>query len=188
MRIAYFFPSLISPIATPATAPRIGHAGIHHRERAAADRRHRARAVGLEDLGDDAEGVREVGEVGQHALEGALGEVAVADLAARRAAHRAHFTRGERREVVVQHERLRRLAGRVDRVEALDVVGGAERDGDERLRLAAREERGAVRARQEAGVDRDRADLVRGAAVHALLGASAPASAARCTRDRRGCP
>ncbi len=66
--------------------------------------------------------------VRQHALQRALGQVAVADLAAAGAAHRAHFTRGERREVVVQHERLRGLAGFVDGVEALHVVGGAERD------------------------------------------------------------
>ena len=47
---------------------------------------------------------------------------------------------------------------------------GAERRGDERLRLAAREERRAVRARQHAGVDRDRADFVRLAAVDAESG------------------
>ena len=39
---------------------------------------------------------------------------------------------------------------------------------DERLRLAAREQRRAVRARQHAGVDRDRADFVRLAAVDAV--------------------
>ena len=149
VRIAYFFPSLIRPIATPATARANRHAGVEQRERAAADRRHRRRAVRLEDVGDDADRVREVLERRQHALQRALGQVAVADLAARRAAHRAHFTRGERREVVVQHERLRRLRRLVDRVEALDVVRRAERRGDERLRLAAREERRAVRARQQ---------------------------------------
>ena len=147
------------------------NARVHHRERAAADGGHRARPVRLEDLGDDAQRVREVGEVGEHGLQRALGQVAVADLATRRAAHRAHLAGGERREVVVQHERARRLARAVDRVEALRVVRGAERDGDERLRLAAREQRRAVRTRKEARVDRDRTDLVRRAPVDALLGA-----------------
>ena len=53
-------------------------------------------------------------------------------------------------------------------LEALDllrIVGGAERAGDERLRFAACEDGGAVRARQHAGFDPDRPDLVELAAV-----------------------
>ena len=42
----------------------------------------------------------------------------------------------------------------VDAVDALLVVGGAEGDGHERLRLAAGEERRAVHARKHAGLDR----------------------------------
>ena len=42
------------------------HAGVHQREAGAADRRHRARAVRLEDLGHDADHVRERGHVGHH--------------------------------------------------------------------------------------------------------------------------
>jgi len=45
----------------------------------------------------------------------------------------------ERREVVVQHECLRRLTGVIDAVETLHIVGSAECDGDERLGLTARE-------------------------------------------------
>ena len=65
---------------------------------------------------------------------------------------------------------LRRFLRLVDRLETLHVVGGAERRGDERLRLAAREQRRAVSARQHARVDRDRADFVRLAAVDAEAG------------------
>ncbi len=122
-------------------------AGVEQGERPAADRRHGRRPVRLQDVGDDADGVGELLERRQHGLQRALGEVAVSDLAAERAAHRPHFTRGERREVVVQHERLGGLLRLVDAVEALDVVGGAERDAHQRLRLAAREQRRAVRAR-----------------------------------------
>ena len=54
-------------------------------------------------------------------------------------------------------------------VQAHLLARGAERDDAERLRLAAREQRGAVRARQRLDVDRDLADLTLGAAVRALL-------------------
>jgi hypothetical protein len=42
----------------------------------------------------------------------------------------------------------------------LCVLGGAERAGDERLRLTSREDRRSVRARQDTGFDPDRAHLV----------------------------
>ena len=90
----------------------------------------------------------------------------MADLAARLAAQRLDLARRERREVVVHVERLLPVAEQ--RVELLLVVLGAERDGDQRLGLAAGEQRRAVRARQHAGLDRDRADLVGAAAVDAL--------------------
>jgi hypothetical protein len=93
----------------------------------------------------------------------------MADLAPRGATHRPHFTSREWREVVVQHERLRRLAALLDRVEALHVVRRTERHRDERLRLSAREQRRSVRARQEARVDRDRAHLVRLAPIDTPL-------------------
>ena len=57
-------------------------AGVKQGERAAADGRHRRRAVGLEDVRHDANRVREFLEWRQHRLEGALGQVAVPDLAA----------------------------------------------------------------------------------------------------------
>ena len=64
------------------------HAGVHHRQRAAADRRHRRRAVRLEDVRDDADRCRGTAlRPGIIGVERALGERAVADLAAARAAH-----------------------------------------------------------------------------------------------------
>ena len=48
------------------------HAGVHQRERAAADGRHRGGAVGLEDVGDDAHGVGE-GVLGRAASARARG-------------------------------------------------------------------------------------------------------------------
>ena len=62
------------------------HARVHHRHRAAADRRHRRRAVRLEDVGDEADGVGELVVVGHDRRERALGQRAVADFAAAGAA------------------------------------------------------------------------------------------------------
>ena len=69
----------------------------------------------------------------------------------------------------MQHEPLVELAAHV--LDLLLVVGGAERAGDERLRLAAREHDRAVDAGQDAGLGPDRPDLVELAAVepHAAL-------------------
>jgi hypothetical protein len=60
--------------------------------------------------------------VGQHRDQRALGQAAVADLAALRRADAAGLAGGERRHVVVQHEVLAELAGqRVDRCESRSV-------------------------------------------------------------------
>jgi hypothetical protein len=80
------------------------------------------------------------------------------------------------REVVVQVEVLFVLL--VDAVDDRFVVGRAERDGDVRLRLAAREQGRAVHPRDEVRDDRDLADLVRAAAV------GAPAFDDRLALDR----
>ena len=138
------------------------HAGVHQRQRAAADGRHRRGAVGLEDVRHDAHGVREGVFGRQHRRERAARQVAVADVAARGAAHELRLAHRERREVVVEQERVLDLA--LVLLDDLRVVGGAERRRDERLRLAAREERRAVRAGQQADLagDRDGSRRTRG--------------------------
>ena len=60
-------PSVMRPIAMPATGRLDRDARVHERERAAADRRHRRRAVRLERLGDDADRVRELLLLRDHA-------------------------------------------------------------------------------------------------------------------------
>ena len=92
----------------------------------------------------------------------------MADLAASGRADASGFTDRERREVVVQQERF--LVGPVQRVDPLLVLAGAERGDHDRLGLAAGEQRRAVGARQEAGLDDDRADGDEIAAVDALAG------------------
>src|SRR5207237_2441532 len=106
------------------------------------------RAVRLEDVGHDANRVRELALRRQQRLQRAAREVAVADLAARGTAQELHFTNRERREGVVQQETLERLAFEVFDLPRL--LRSAEGNGDERLRLAAREDRRSVRAWQVA--------------------------------------
>ena len=109
----------------------------------------------LGDLRDDADGVGEVGRRRQHRLQRPPGELAVADLAPARRADAAGLADRERREVVVQEEV--RAVGAVQRVDHLLVVAGAERGDDQRLGLAAGEERRAVGAGQHAHLGEDRA-------------------------------
>ena len=93
----------------------------------------------------------------------------MADLPPAGTPHERHFTHRERREVVVQHEATVGLP--FDRFDLLLVIGGAERDGDERLRFATRKHGRPVRARQHADLRPDGPDLVELAAVepHALF-------------------
>ncbi len=144
------------------------HAAVHEGQAAAAGARHGARAVGLHDVGDDAEGVGELVLIGEDREQGALGEVAVADLAALRGAHAAGLTGAVGREAVLVHVAL--ALGGLDGVQALALVQHAEREHGEDLGLTALEEAGAVHERQVARLHHDRADLVGRAAVNALAG------------------
>ena len=62
------------------------HAGVHQRERRAADRAHRGRAVRRQHVGDEAQRVGELLLGRDDRQQRPLGEQAVADLAALRAA------------------------------------------------------------------------------------------------------
>ena len=136
------------------------NAGIHQRQRGAADGCHRGRAVGLGDLGDDAQRVGELFRRRQHRANGAPCELAMADFAAARGAHAACFTDRVGREVVMQQEAFLVHAGQA--VDILLVFAGAERGNDDRLRFAAGEQRRTVGARQDADFRDDRTDGRRG--------------------------
>ena len=143
------------------------HAGVHQRERGAAHRRHRGRAVGLEDVRDHADRVGELVDRRDHRHERPLGERAVPDVTPLRAAHEAGLAHRERREVVVVEVVLALL--QAERVEPHLVPSGAQRRDREGLRLAAGEDRRAVRARRHPDLDPDVAQLAGGAPVGALL-------------------
>ena len=68
-------------------------------------------------------------------------------------------------KVVVQHEALLLLA--LVRLKTLRIVAGAESRGDQRLGLAAREERRTVSTGQHANFNRDGANFIEGAAIRA---------------------
>ncbi len=68
----------------------------------------------------------------------------------------------------MQHEALGGF-GEIEHLDALLVVLGAERDGDQSLRLAAREQRRAVRAGQHAHFAIDIADFVERAAIRTAV-------------------
>ena len=72
------------------------HARVHQRQRRAADRGHRRRAVGLEDVRHDANRVRELLDRRDHRHQRPLGERAVADVAALGAAHEAGLAHARR--------------------------------------------------------------------------------------------
>ncbi len=139
------------------------HAGVHQRQAAAADGCHRRRSIRFGDLGHDTHRVGELFLARQHGNQRALGQAAVADLAALGAAHAAHLAGGKGRHVVVQHEAVFVLAGQG--VDALGIAFGAQSGHDERLGFTAGEQRRAVGARQHAVADFDGAH---GAGVTAI--------------------
>ena len=102
-----------------------------------------------------------------HRLERALRECAVADVTPLRAAHEARLPDRVGREVVVVHVAAVGLERQV--VDPLAFLRRAERERRQDLRLAAREQAGAVRTRVDADLDLDRPDLLGAAAVRAPL-------------------
>src|SRR5579872_5071636 len=104
----------------------------------------------------------------QHGVDRAPGELAVTDLAPLGAAETPGLTDGVGREIVMQQERF--LVRSRQRVDVLFVLTGAERGDDQRLGLAAREQRRTMRARQHADFRYDVAHGLDVAAVDTLAG------------------
>ena len=122
----------------------------------------------LGDLGDDADRVGEGIRAGKHRMHCAPCELAVADFAAAGRTHAARLAHGVGREVIVQEEGL--LVGALQGVDPLLVLARAERCYHERLRLAAGEQRRAVRARNHMDQAIDGPHRNQIAAVDALAG------------------
>jgi len=153
----------------PANRLADGDAGIHQRQRRAADRAHRGGAVGGQYLRDHAQHVGELVPRGQHWYQRPLGQGAVADLAPRRGAQRLGLAHAVGREVVVVEVALllhgMELVGHV-----LGIGRGAQRDARQDLGQPPGKEPAAVdAARQKAHAAGNGADLIQLAPVDAHL-------------------
>ena len=111
---------------------------VHQGQRSAADRRHRGRTIRFQNVGNDANRVGEIFLFGKNGDQSALRQSTVTDFAAAGPAQESNFTDAERREVVMEHEALERLA--LQHVQPLLIFAGSERGGDQRLRFAAGEQ------------------------------------------------
>src|SRR4029077_3467788 len=101
-----------------------------------------------------ADGVRESLAIRQHRMDRPPSKLAVADFAAAGRAESSDLAHRIRWEIVVQHEGL--FVGALKRVDILLILAGAERRHHQSLRLAAGEQRAAVRAWQDADFADDR--------------------------------
>ncbi len=143
------------------------NARIHQAERSSANRGHRRRSVRLQNVGDDAHGVRPIRIAGKHGRDSALSQCAVADLATARSTQERDFAHRERREIVVQHEAL--LGFAFEGLQPLHVIARAQGRGDQGLGLTASEDRRAVSPGQHANFNPDIADLIELAAIGTAL-------------------
>ena len=144
------------------------HARVHQRQRGAADGTLRRGAVGGQHLGHHTDGVRELLDRRDDALQRLLDQRAVAILAAVGAAAGTRLARGVGRHIVMMHEALFFLFP--DGVHLLGHGERGERCNGEHLRLAAGEQARTVHARDQADLSAERADLVHLAAVHTVTG------------------
>ena len=141
------------------------HARVHERHRRTADGSHGRRAVGGENIVDDADRVRELLFGGNDGNERTLRKRAVPDLAAARTADRLRFARAVPGEVVLVHIALGGLF--VKSFELLRRAQHVQRAGRERLRLTAGEHGGTVRAGQNVAFAPDGTDVFQTSAVGA---------------------
>ena len=145
-----------------------GNAGVHQGENACANACHRSRTVGFHDLAADADGVGEIGHLGQDGRDAALGECAVSDLAPARAAGASGFAHAEWGKVIMQDESLAGFAAGVA-IELLGFVGRGKSGQAEGLCLAALEKGAAVASGEQPGLRAERANFIITAPIAADL-------------------
>jgi hypothetical protein len=87
-----------------------GHAGVHQGQAGAAHRGHGGRAVAGQDLGDYADGVRELLTVGEDLGDGPFRQGPVPDLPPSRSPQEPGFPHRVGREIVMEHEGLEGLS------------------------------------------------------------------------------
>jgi len=124
------------------------YTSVHQSQGSTADRSHGAGTVGLSDFRHHTDGVREHVGSWQHGLNRTTGQTAVTDFTTTSTTHATALAHRERREVVVQHERVFFLA--FQGVQQLCVTGSTQGRNDQGLGFATGEQRGTVSLRQNA--------------------------------------
>ena len=160
-------PSLISPMAIPATGVAIGTP-------ASSKARMPPQTVAIEEDPFDSR-MSETTRIvygkdvfgGEHRGNSSLGQGPVPDFTPARAAQGAGLADAERREIVVEHETLRGFPR--EAFHALLVFGRAQSDSDQGLRFAPGEKGRTVGSRQDPDFGRDRPDLIEIPAIRSAL-------------------
>ena len=164
--------TLTRPMAIPATGALIGTPASISDRRRRAHRRHRRRAVGRQHLRHQAQGVGELLDRGHDGQQGPLGQQAVADLPALRAADPPGLAVGVGRHVVVVHVAL--LVVDADGVEQLVHARHAEGGDVEHLGLAPLEQARAVGGGDDPDLGGHGTQVGAAAPVHADPGGGDP--------------
>ena len=141
------------------------HTGILQRQRTGADRSHGGGSVALQDVAHHADGVGIV--LGDHAVEGTHGEIAVTDLTTADALGARGLTGAEGREIIVEEEALLALEEGV--IDQLLIVLGTEGDRGECLGLSAGEDGRSVRCGEAVHLRPYRTHILETATVEALV-------------------
>src|SRR5438477_2965269 len=145
-----------------------GHTGVHQREHPAANARHRCRSVRFHNFAGDTNGVTKIVCARHDWFERALRQRSVANLAPARTAGPPGFAYAEWRKIVMQNEPLRLFAAAVS-IDHLRFFDRRECGEGERLGLAALENCRTMRARENADLARDRAQLLIAPTVDTFL-------------------
>ena len=141
------------------------HAGVHQRERTAANV-----AMDVEPFDSRiSETIRIVygnpSSAGKHRHQRALGKIAVADFTPSRTAQELDLADAERRKIIVQHEFFEVLADQ--RVDALFIRSRPQRGHDQRLGFTAGKKRRTMGARQDLHLAGNRPDILQPASIDA---------------------
>jgi hypothetical protein len=119
---------------------------IHEAERRPAHGSHAAGTVRLQDFRNHANGVRELFRSRHNRFQRPFRQGSMPNLSPTGTANRTHFPNAERRKVVIEHELFGVFLGQA--LNFLLIADGAERGGDQSLRLASSKQSRAVRAGQ----------------------------------------
>ena len=142
------------------------YSGIHEGKRSTAHCCHGRGAIGLQNFGNNAHGIRKIRLSRQDGLEGTLREMSVADFPASRS-KTTGFSDGVRRKVVMQHEVCAPVP--LDTVEDLFIEDRAERGNRQCLCFTSSKKRRPVSSGKRPYLAGDWPDVLRTTAIRPYL-------------------